>query len=598
MHAYDVADERRALRSEIEGWFAEHTGCGLVEGFAEMVDVGDAIVGGERVAGFCETHDRREWLVPLSSQSGLTWRTPPVPAGHRSIAFALSVGFGNGSPLPQPSGRWDIHVNGRLAVSVRVAKHSQLWRGPSAGEGAEGECSLAFAANRIEAAEPNGALCLSSVITSESFAAFGPALLTVPMSWLVAGQPATVRIVPRAEAPSTRWFQLAVSPQIVHGTDIYRAAALLTPARVPRVGGYNLFFGDIHTHSGQTLDRVDGTGCGMGTREENYAYARGAGGLDFYALTDHEWQIEADAPAQYLDLAQHHNEDGRFVCLPGYEFTSLLYGHRNVYFSGEGGTVLSATRDSGHPTMDPERAVPPSELWAALERTGVPFITVPHHPSATSHPFNWQHYHPRHDRLVEVYSCWGSSEYYGDFPRGVSDRYHGLMVRDALNRGLRLGLIASSDGHDGHPGNVQSPHIKHHHQYHHLGSGLVAVLSESLTQREIFDALYARRCYATTGVPIALGVEVEGQPMGSILPARAAGVKPRLAITCRGTNGLDHIRVVKNGRVVQTIPCHGEDCYSLEWEDRTYRREEPSYYYVRVVQVDRESAWSSPIWIG
>ncbi len=72
--------------------------------------------------------------------AALTWQTAPVPAHSQGqVAFVLAVGFGNGSPLPQPSGRWDIYVEGRLAVSVRVVKHSQLWRSD--------ECSFAFAAN-------------------------------------------------------------------------------------------------------------------------------------------------------------------------------------------------------------------------------------------------------------------------------------------------------------------------------------------------------------------------------------------------------------------------------------------------------------------
>jgi len=37
---------------------------------------------------------------------------------------------------------------------------------------------------------------------------------------------------------------------------------------------------------------------------------------------------------------------------------------------------------------------------------------------------------------------------------------------------------------------------------------------------------------------------------------------------------------------------------NLEWEDREVAADAPHSYYVRVVQVDRESAWSSPVWIG
>ncbi|MHB1001585.1 MAG: DUF3604 domain-containing protein [Armatimonadota bacterium] len=592
MDAYPNANDRRLIIPEIEKHIADKTNSTLVYGFSEILETGDAIVGGERVAGFMETHDRREWYYPLSATHGLSWNTQPVPATSLPyVSFLFSTGFGNGSPLPQPSGSWDVYVNDRHAVSIRVVKHSQLWHGD--------QCSLAFAANRIESAEPFGSISLSSVITDESFAAFGPALLTVPSSWLQLGTKAQIRVESRAEAESKRWFHLATTPMIVNCADIYQAVDLLTTNRIPKVGQYNVYFGDIHTHSGE-VDGCDdySQGCGMGSRKENYDFARGAGGLDFYALTDHEYQINENRISDYMELADNYNEDGRFVCLPAFEFTSLLYGHRNVYFKDSGGTIINSTRGWGGPTFDPDKAVSPEELWSALDEVGVQSITIPHHPSATSHPCSWSFYNPKYDRLVEIYSCWGSSEYYGDFPRGVSDRYRTLNVRDALKRGLRMGFAASADGHDGHPGDAQSPMIKHHHIFHHLGSGLTAVLCNDLTRASVFDALYNRRCYATTGVPMVLSFDINGMIMGSEIPSLPNGQPPVLNIQCKGTNGIDHIRIVKNGTVAETIFCHGEHEYQYEWVDSKYAAGDICNYYIRIVQVDKESAWSSPIWIG
>ena len=588
MNPFFGPDKRRAIVPEIRGAIEEATGCTPVCGFAEMLDAGDAAVGGERISGFGETHDRREWLLNLSSKKGMTWRTEPIPADSRSrVAFVLNVGLGNGSPLPQPSGRWDLWVNDRFALSIRVVNHSQRWTGD--------DCSFAFAANRLESAEPYGSLTLSSLVRDEGFAAFGPALLTVPTSWLEGGRPATLRVQSVSEVPSTRWLQIAPSAHLLQTTDIWRAVDLLIKEH-PQVDGYKLFFGDIHTHSGQVMDECENKGCGMGTRVENYEYAKGAGGLDFYALTDHEWQIDPAKIDEYMDLADHYNQDDRFVCVPGFEYTNLLYGHRNVYFRETGGTVFNTNTEWGRPTLDPARCNTPHDLWEAMERTGVPFITVPHHPSATSHPLNLDVYNPRFDRLYEVYSSWGSSEYYGDFPRGVSDRFRTGDLRNAFRRGQRYGIIASSDGHDGHPGNAQSPLVKHHHIFHFCGSGRAVVLADELTRAAVFDALHDRRCYATTGVPIVLDVRTNGALMGTELPSLPSGTVPQVKITCRGTNGLDHIRIVKNGEVADTLPCHGAFAFDAEWEDTNYS--EASSYYVRIVQKDRESAWSSPVWIG
>ena len=588
---YYGPDNRRAIGPEAHNYIIENTGTIPVYGFSDVLDAGKALIGSDRTSGFMESHDRREWLLPLSAESGMTWKTSVVPEHSLpGVSFVLSVGFGNGSPLPQPSGQWDVLVNDRFAVSIRMVNHSQMWRN-------EG-CSFTFSANRIETAEPYGSLCLSSLIKDESIAAFGPAFLTVPASWIRSGQPAVIRVVPRSDALSSRWFQISPSGRLLITADIYRIVDTIKDGPHPHIGDYNLYFGDIHTHSGQVMDKCENKGCGRGTRAENYQYARGPGGLDLYALTDHEWQVDPAKTAEYLKLADEYNEDGRFVCLPAFEHTDLLHGHRNVYFRDSGGTVFNTNKDWGGPTLDPAKCHTPHDLWTAMEETGVPFITVPHHPSATSHPLNLDFFNPGYDRLYEIYSCWGSSEYYGDFPRGVSDRLRTGNFQDALKRGLRYGLIASSDGHDGRPGNAQSPLVKHHHIFHFCGSGRAAILAHELTREAAFDALHARRCYATTGTPIILNVTMNGAVMGSELPHLPAGKRPRMAVTCRGTNGIDHIRIVKNGQVAHTAFCHNEFSCDLEWEDPAYDSESPSSYYVRVVQKDRESAWSSPIWIG
>lgn len=580
----------RMLENDITNYCAEKLSIDLVQGFSDMVGEGDAIRGGNRVAGFMETHLRHEWYLPLSATKGMTWRAVlPKQLRQSKVGFLFSGGFGNGSPLPQPTGSWDISVNGRKAVSIRGVKYTTAWKSD--------ECVFAFSANRVESAPLGMSLTLGSVLTDEGYAAFGPCLLIVPTEWVHGSSKAEITVESRSFISSPRWFQVATTPNIIDSADIYPLIEMVQAGRA-EINGSGVFFGDIHTHSGQVLDDREDKGCGIGSRKENYEYARGPGNLDFYSLTDHEWQVDQQKIGGYLGLADEYNRDGRFVCLPGFEFTSLVYGHRNIYFRESGGTIVNANNRWGGPTKDPSLSTTPDELWKQLEKNGKKFLSIPHHPSAASHPFNWKTFKPEYDRLVEIYSCWGSSEYLGDTPRGVSDRFFSLMVREALNRGMRFGVIGSADGHDGHPGNAQSPMIKHHHLFHYCGSGLAAVFAPELTRESVFDALYNRACYATTGTPIRLWFEINGKMMGSVLPRLDGRERPRLKMLCSGTCGIDHLRIVKNGSVAETIPCHGEPSVSLEWEDGAFDGERSNYYYVRVVQNDRESAWSSPIWVG
>ena len=182
-------------------------------------------------------------------------------------------------------------------------------------------------------------------------------------AWLEPGHTATLRVEARSDVESTRWFYLGVAGDILFRSDIYPAIELLAGNHVPKCGDYNLYFGDIHTHSGQVRDEIENKGCGLGSWEDNYRYAKGPGGLDFYALTDHERQIPLDNPEKYLNLADKYNESGRFACLPAYEFTSQCYGHRNVYFKNSRGTVVNSNRKNGDPTLDPDLSATPTELW-------------------------------------------------------------------------------------------------------------------------------------------------------------------------------------------------------------------------------------------
>ena len=395
---------------------------------------------------------------------------------------------------------------------------------------------------------------------------------------------------------STRWIGLNAVPSLTVHADVMSALEMLKDGWTRKSGDYNLYFGDIHTHSGQVLEATDNRGCGWGSWESNYLFARGPGGLDFFALTDHEWQIGPGCEEAYFGLAGAHEVPGQFVCLPAFEHTSLVYGHRNVYFRDQGKLVNTNRALGGYPSLSPDDNLTPAELWSQLDASGLGYFTAPHHPSSTSHPFSWDLFDPNHDRLCEIYSVWGSSDYYGDFPRGVSDRHEGLYIREALARGLRFGIIASSDGHGGTPGDESSPYPKHPHQFHFCGSGRVVVLAKELTRAAVFEALRNRRCYGTTGPPIVLDFRVNGAVMGQELLASAA--PPRMAVRCGGSNGIDQVRLIKNGEVVHTRHCHGEWETAFEWVDEAYCPGDVACYYVRVVQVDRESAWSSPVWVG
>jgi len=130
---------------------------------------------------------------------------------------------------------------------------------------------------------------------------------------------------------------------------------------------------------------------------------------------------------------------------------------------------------------------------------------------------------------------------------------------------------------------------------HGGGYGKACVYAPTLTREAILDALRARHCYGTTAAKIFLDVRVNGNLMGEKLTALPAGpVDVKIAARCPGE--IERIDVCRNNQFVYTYRPAGRTA-ELTFVDRAPIAGR-SYYYVRVIEKDREMAWSSPVWFG
>jgi hypothetical protein len=344
--------------------------------------------------------------------------------------------------------------------------------------------------------------------------------------------------------------------------------ATSTNPMVVREGAVPILWADLHIHTALS----DGTGEPTAV----YRYARNVAGLDVAAITDHDhWGLVfLDRHPELVDglaaAAEAAQEDGRFVAVHGYEWTSWLYGHRHVLWFG--------APEPWRSSMD-ERFDTPAELWASLR--GHPVLTIPHHPAGGPVPLDWSiASDPELEPVVEVASVHGQSES-PDLPGVIYDAVAGGFVAEHV-AGQRLGFVGSGDSHDGHPG---LPEIAADH------GGLAALEGAVATRESVYDTLRARRVYATNGPRIVLRFTAADRPMGSVLPA---GVAAPIEVRVVGTAPIERIELVGRAGVVGSRTGDGRHTAHATWT--LDAPADGDFAYVRVVQVDGGLAWSSPVW--
>jgi hypothetical protein len=383
--------------------------------------------------------------------------------------------------------------------------------------------------------------------------------------------PARVALAPRDRGRKTVELRAARAGVQRVAATAGATGALVGESNPLEVGpGPRVLWADLHGHSSFS----DGTG----TPEDWFAYARDVAGLDVAALTDHDrWGVRFldSSPELWAEIraqvARWHDPH-RFVTLLGYEWTSWIHGHRHVLHFSDDGPLISS--------LD-EASDDPRELWAGL--AGRDSLTFAHHSAGAPIPTNWEiPPDPAFEPVTEVASVHGASEAL-DAPHLIGGAVRGNTVRDALDRGYRLGFVGSGDGHDGHPGLTRLS----------AGTGgLAAILAEDATREAVLAALRARRTYATNGPRILLDADLAGRPMGGAIPAAelAGGAELRLRVVAPGE--LAGAELIRAGRTAERADGERRCELEISWKLADLRRGE--YAYVRVVQADGGAAWSSP----
>lgn len=147
------------------------------------------------------------------------------------------------------------------------------------------------------------------------------------------------------------------------------------------------------------------------------------------------------------------------------------------------------------------------------------------------------------------------------------------MMSVAWAKGYKLGVIASSD------------HFSTHISY-------ALVYTDDPTRKGILDAIRKRHTYGATD-NIILEVRMGEHFMGDEFALK----RPEpIRVKARGTRAIVRVELLKDSKVIYSTEPKQKDV-SFQFND-TGDISQRHYYYVRLQQDDRMTAWSSPLFVN
>ena len=327
---------------------------------------------------------------------------------------------------------------------------------------------------------------------------------------------------------------------MANGEELARA----NPLRVVAAAPLRRYWGDLHGQSGETI--------GMGSAESYFRYARDLAFIDMVGHQGNDFQI-TDAFWQKLNrLTAEFDVPGRFVCLPGYEWSGNtgMGGDRNIFFRREGRPIRRSSHILVEGRTSTDAIYTADELFRALDGEDAVVIA---HVGGRYADLNYAH-DGRLERTVEVHSTWGTFEW---------------LLHDAFAKGYRVGVVCHSDDHKGRPGATRPGAST----FGAIG-GLTCYFMPELTRDALFEALRKRRHYGTTGTRLFLDLHgtfdqpvtgfsedpqlaqakefaVREARMGDII--RSGAVPMRLAAEVIGTAPVERLEVLHGTRVAHTV---------------------------------------------
>ncbi|MDQ2898917.1 MAG: hypothetical protein M3Y07_03845 [Acidobacteriota bacterium] len=380
---------------------------------------------------------------------------------------------------------------------------------------------------------------------------------------------------PAGTAALTAFSERGPNPQLVHMNEKEDVARIRGYRASVNGSQYRIMRGDFHRHT-----EISGDGGGDGSVEDYYRYMIDVASMDTGIIGDHNmggdveyswWRTEKSYDVFHIA--------SRFTPLFGYE-RSVAYpnGHRNIVMAQRGARTLPVTAAENQAKINSGPVLYPY----LRQNRGI----CMEHSLATGQGTDYRDNDPELEPLVELYQGYHAAYEYEGGPRAETATNHVLIHGsyqpagfwwNALAKGLKLGVQSSSD------------HISTHCSY-----AMIYTPSDDRTQ--IVESMRQRHAYAATD-NIVLDFEAE-EPNGKrhlMGDAFVSSGVPKLTAKIEGTDRIKQIDLIRNNEFLYTQKPDSKNV-DFGYVDQSPKAGE-SYYYLRVMQLDGNLAWSSPIWI-
>jgi len=299
------------------------------------------------------------------------------------------------------------------------------------------------------------------------------------------------------------------------------------PLRIVKASDLLPYWGDMHGQSEETI--------GTNSARNFFHFGRNKAFLDAICHQGNDFQITRDFWCHLQKLTKEFNEPGRFITFPGYEWSGNtgLGGDYNVIYFNEGETIYRSSHALVYDLSDADADCHNiNKLFKALKDKDV---------------FLYAHVGGRYADLkvakespmnlaIEIHSAWGTFEW---------------LLRDAFELGMRVGVVANSDGHKGRPG-ASYPGASSFGSY----GGLTCFLCTELSRKAIFESLRRRHHYATTGTRMFLDTRVSLSTgneaiMGDVVFTKERETELRVEALCSAP--IERIDICNRGETLETI---------------------------------------------